>query len=198
MRRCVPRAVRRPGGQVAAARIAELEDQVATLEKQVASQATSAKRSAKRPASRKSRDIDPGDAVPAGVAVEEPEPLDKEAERALENLEEHLGKAPIEPETALQLERVLGMGADVWLNMEAAYRLRLATAESAERLSTELAWLSRFPVRELQKLGFQRDEGHRKRRQESFRPLFGTGSVEACRERFGERAAVFLPSFPII
>ena len=72
--------------KASAARIAELEDEVATLEKQVASQAVSAKRSAKR-----ERRIDPGDAVPPGVAVVEPEPLDGEAERALENLEEHLG-----------------------------------------------------------------------------------------------------------
>jgi hypothetical protein len=37
------------------------------------------------------REIDPGDAVPPGVAVEEPAALDLEAETALENLEEHLG-----------------------------------------------------------------------------------------------------------
>jgi hypothetical protein len=73
------------------ARIAELEEEVARLEKQVASQAASAKRGATRSAARKSRGIDPGDAVPEGVAVAEPEPLDGEAERALENLEEHLG-----------------------------------------------------------------------------------------------------------
>jgi HTH-type transcriptional regulator/antitoxin HigA len=44
------------------------------------------------------------------------------------------GKAPIEPETAMQLERVLGMDASVWLNMEAAYRLHLARAEEADLL----------------------------------------------------------------
>jgi hypothetical protein len=32
----------------------------------------------------------PGDAVPEGVAVQEPAPLDAEAEIALENLTEHL------------------------------------------------------------------------------------------------------------
>ena len=35
-------------------------------------------------------EIDPGDAVPEGVAVQEPAPLDEEAETALENLTEHL------------------------------------------------------------------------------------------------------------
>lgn len=42
------------------------------------------------------------------------------------------GKAPIEPRTALQLERVRGVGAHVWLGMESDYRLhqvRLADEE---------------------------------------------------------------------
>ena len=77
--------------KASAARIAELEDEVAALEKQVASQAASAKRSATKAAGRKSRDIDPGDAVPPGVAVQEPEPMDEEAEKALES-PEHLGE----------------------------------------------------------------------------------------------------------
>ena len=68
------------------ARIAELEEEVARLEKRVASRG-SAKRGATRAGARKSQDIDPGDAVPPGVAVQEPEPLDQEAETAKESLE---------------------------------------------------------------------------------------------------------------
>jgi hypothetical protein len=80
--------------KTAAARIAELENEVARLEKKAAFQAAPGKRGS-IPASpgrsgRRSRAIDPGDAVPPGVAVEEPAPLDREAETALENLEEHL------------------------------------------------------------------------------------------------------------
>ena len=73
-------------------RIAELETEVARLESQVARHAAAAKRSnAAKPsrASRK-RDIDPGDAVPPGVAVPEPEQPDEEAEAARGALEEHL------------------------------------------------------------------------------------------------------------
>ncbi len=33
------------------------------------------------------------------------------------------GKASLEPATALQFERVLGVDANVWLGIEAAYRL---------------------------------------------------------------------------
>ena len=78
-----------------AARIAELEGEVARLEKKVASQAAAATRGSKPRTSasskRRSSDIDPGDAVPPGVAVEEPAPLDAEAEAARENLDEQLG-----------------------------------------------------------------------------------------------------------
>src|ERR1700722_14006112 len=63
------------------------------------------------------------------------------------------GKASLEPETALQLERVLGMDADVWLRMEATYRLFLARADDATRLSSEIGWAARFPIRELERRG---------------------------------------------
>jgi len=33
------------------------------------------------------------------------------------------GKTPIDLETAIQFERVLGIGADIWLGMESHYRL---------------------------------------------------------------------------
>ncbi len=77
--------------KTAAARIAELEEEVAQLQKESAPQPAPKKRgSAATRAKRQSLQIDPGDAVPPGVAVEEPAPLDDEAETALENLEAHL------------------------------------------------------------------------------------------------------------
>jgi hypothetical protein len=69
--------------KVAAARIAELEAEVARLETEAAAAAV-------REPRRHRHEIDPGDAVPPGVAVEEAAPLDNEAETALENLEAHL------------------------------------------------------------------------------------------------------------
>jgi chromosome segregation ATPase len=79
----------------AAARIAELEGEVARLEKRVASQSVAATRGGNPRTSaaskRRSSDLDPGDAVPPGVAVDEPAPLDLEAEAARESLEERLG-----------------------------------------------------------------------------------------------------------
>lgn len=100
------------------------------------------------------------------------------------------GKAPIEPETALQFERVLGLGADVWLNMEAAYRLSLAEADETVRLSNEMAWASRFPVKELRRLGILTAPREATDDVRQLLAFFGAGSVDACRERFGELAAV--------
>lgn len=76
--------------RTAATRIAELEDQVTQLEKHLASARRKAAPSAASPRKRRSREIDPGDAVPEGVAVQEPAPPDVETETVLENLTEHL------------------------------------------------------------------------------------------------------------
>ena len=75
-----------------AARVAELEGEVARLEKKLASQAKSAQ-SPPKPrtvvrGTRQSAGIDPGDAVPPGVAVQESAPLDAETETARENLDQ--------------------------------------------------------------------------------------------------------------
>src|SRR5450755_1494158 len=59
------------------------------------------------------------------------------------------GKNPIEPETAIQFERVLGIGAGVWLRMEADYRLHQARAIEKEKLAASELWLSEFPVKDL-------------------------------------------------
>ena len=95
------RAKNRESGRIAktaAARIAELEDQVAQFaknERKLSRPAAAPRRT--KPADRigpQHREIDPGDAVPPGVAVQEPAPLDEEAETARDNLEEHLGHSP--------------------------------------------------------------------------------------------------------
>ncbi len=78
-----------------AARIEELEEQVARLEKPADSPTSRARSGGTAAATtRRTRsgrlEHDPGDAVPPGVAVEDPEPPDEEAVAARENLEEHL------------------------------------------------------------------------------------------------------------
>jgi addiction module HigA family antidote len=57
------------------------------------------------------------------------------------------GKAAITPETALQLERVLGIPASFWNNRERDYREALARKEEQERLSKQVAWLEQIPIK---------------------------------------------------
>ncbi len=47
------------------------------------------------------------------------------------------GTAQLTPETALQIERVIGIPADFWMNLERNYRLRLAEIEEAEERLAE-------------------------------------------------------------
>src|SRR4051794_30910881 len=76
--------------KTAAARVAEPEDHVAQLQKRLATTPRKSAPSAASLRKRRSREIDPGHAVLEGVAVQEPAPLDAEAETALENLTENL------------------------------------------------------------------------------------------------------------
>ena len=73
-------------------RIAELEAELAQWQEQAARQAVAqpVEKTARRGGRARSREIDPGDAVPPGVAVLNPEPLDAEAEAARDALEKKL------------------------------------------------------------------------------------------------------------
>lgn len=68
------------------------------------------------------------------------------------------GKASITPETALQLERVLGIPASFWNNRERRYREHLARVEDDERLRSQVEWLKRLPIRAMIEWGWI--EGH--------------------------------------
>ena len=81
--------------KAANSRIAELETELAELREQAATAQAAAKPAKEAKAPRAARAprkaaIDPGDTVPPGVAVEEPQPLDEEARAAPDALEEHL------------------------------------------------------------------------------------------------------------
>jgi hypothetical protein len=114
--------------KTSAARIAELEEQVVRLEKQLVTQAAGAgdDQAALEPKGHQARhrEVDPGDSVPPGVAVEEPAPLDLEAETALASLEEHLGDEALldlDAETAHEnVQEHLGGQAPLNLETETA------------------------------------------------------------------------------
>ena len=64
------------------------------------------------------------------------------------------GKAPITPETALMLERVLGVAASFWNNREHYYRESVARREERKRLSRHSAWRNALPASAMARLGW--------------------------------------------
>ena len=64
------------------------------------------------------------------------------------------GKAQIMPDTALQFERVLGIPAKFWLNLEANYQETQSRIKENERLKTEATGLSKFPYNEMAEYGW--------------------------------------------
>ena len=50
------------------------------------------------------------------------------------------GKEPITPKTAFQLEKVLGIDAEFWLNREMLYRQKLLRLEQKEALKNCIDW----------------------------------------------------------
>lgn len=64
------------------------------------------------------------------------------------------GKAAITPETALQFERVLGIPASFWNNLERNYRETLARINEQDGLRKQTDWLKKLPLSALIKWGW--------------------------------------------
>jgi HTH-type transcriptional regulator/antitoxin HigA len=60
------------------------------------------------------------------------------------------GRKSITHDTALELEKVLGVAADFWANLESSYQLTKARLREKDELETQDDWLDFFPVKELQ------------------------------------------------
>jgi len=87
-----------------------------------------------------------------------------------------LGKEPITVATAIQLEKVLGIDAQFWLNRESIYREKLSRIEQEEALEECKDWLKSQPIVELKKCGYIKTE------------KIGTAMVEECLKFYGVAA----------
>jgi addiction module HigA family antidote len=63
------------------------------------------------------------------------------------------GKAAVTPDTAIQLERTLGITAALWLGLESRYREGLARERDRAELESTTDWVQRFPLAELRRRG---------------------------------------------
>ncbi len=92
------------------------------------------------------------------------------------------GKAPLTPDTALLLERVTGVVARTWNNLEANYREQLARLESKKHLSSQLEWLKQIPTKELIARGVIEATGDLVKMVDQALKFFGVASVDAWNE----------------
>ena len=95
------------------------------------------------------------------------------------------GKAPVDPETALQFEKVLGVDAGIWLGIDADYRLHGAREAQARAAENAVAWSKTLPVSELvtrQAIARPSSDVDAVSKLLSF---FGVASVDAWRARYG-------------
>ncbi len=135
----------------------------------------------------------PDYAVPPGWIVEEhlrsrglsPAELARRCGRSAKLISEIIaGKAPVEPKTALQFERVLGLDANIWLGMEARYRLHLAREAEAKETRSAAVWAKTFPVKELVKRGEIEKPGSESDAVSKLLAFFGVGSVRVWHARY--------------
>jgi len=95
------------------------------------------------------------------------------------------GEKAITPDTALQLETVVGVPAHIWTGLESEYRLTLARQEKRQQedqLRSETGLVAKFPYIELVKAGeIERHSGPTDR-VKALREFFGVMSLRSVRE----------------
>jgi HTH-type transcriptional regulator/antitoxin HigA len=88
-------------------------------------------------------------------------------------------KAPLLPETAIQLERVLGIPARFWTNAEANYRQFLARQDETRRLAEQREYLKELPIAQLVKAGRLPKRPDAVSRLRDVLQFFGVASLDA-------------------
>lgn len=134
---------------------------------------------------------DPDYAVPPGQTLQETidalgidqKELAKRADLSVKHVNQIVkGIAPITHDTAIRLERVTGVPARMWNNLEANYREQLARLEERDRLQADLEWLKTIPTKELIERGSIEEQSDRVKLLEAVLRLFGVANVDAWRK----------------
>ena len=85
-------------------------------------------------------------------------------------------KAAVTPDTAIQLERALGVSAHFWNGLETNYRAQIARRKAIDELQGHVEWGNRFPIRDLAKHGLVRSGAPKSEVLEDLLKFFAVGS----------------------
>jgi len=99
------------------------------------------------------------------------------------------GKASVTSDTALLLERTLGVAASLWLNLESSHRLHLARRAERAKLEAYSSWAARFPLRDLATRGYLPAPRTTDEKAKALLGFFGVTSPTAWEAQY-ERLAV--------
>jgi HTH-type transcriptional regulator / antitoxin HigA len=88
------------------------------------------------------------------------------------------GQAAITPETAIQLERVLGIPASFWNNRQRHYDESVARIQADEKLRSQSDWLGNFPISQMIRLGWIEKKSSKVLQLESLLSFFGISSPD--------------------
>ncbi len=104
------------------------------------------------------------------------------------------GVAPITHDTAIRLERVTGVPAQMWNNLEANYQEQRARLAEKVRMESDLDWLSTIPTKELIKRGVIEDTADKVSLLQAVLAFFGVASVKAWKEGWANHQFSFRKS----
>jgi HTH-type transcriptional regulator/antitoxin HigA len=103
-------------------------------------------------------------------------------------------KAPVTPETSIQFERVLGVSADIWNNLDSQYRLFFARKNKLKELENLREWVNKFPKAELRKRGILSDGRDEIITADELLKFFGVANLDAWNTFYGNPAVAFRKS----
>ena len=95
------------------------------------------------------------------------------------------GKAPLTHETAIELERVLGVPSSFWNAAEATYRDLLARQHVDVDAGEVTEWVGSFPLKDMAARGWIARESGPAEQAEELLSYFGVSSINAYREYWG-------------
>jgi HTH-type transcriptional regulator/antitoxin HigA len=104
------------------------------------------------------------------------------------------GKAPITPETAIMLERILDVKASLWLKIDADYKLFAQREKEKKELDTAITWARKFPIKELVLRGFLPATISDNNLVAALLDFFNVGSVGAWEKQYADMAVQFRKS----
>ncbi len=92
------------------------------------------------------------------------------------------GHKAITPETALQLEEVVGVPAHIWTGLESDFQLAKAREALALQIEAETEMVSQFPYPEMAKMGLVQSTRNRIEKVKELRRFFGVAALDNLAE----------------